>query len=196
LELRQSPADLTTIALVTSLQFVVSYSSRIAGLAISIVAGPYAIYALGPTDYGVQGLLLAVLLVLVPRPGTAALQLATLWGLNVIFTGSFNLPALIYIVVSIATHETLLAIFGITTTQEIARPRMSASWLLAFWLGATIGLCKGLMLGTQFLLARWLYKFDFPDSFISEAATVALVFATVGAIFGTRLGYRMRRIAP
>ena len=71
-----------------------------------------------------------------------------------------------------------------------------APWLVAVWVGVSVGLCKGAMLATQFVLSRWLYHFTFPWSFIASAAGVALVCATVGGYFGTRLGYRLRRVAP
>jgi hypothetical protein len=120
---------LATIGMISGLHFAVSYASRIAGYAINALIGPFYIFIAGVTDEGLPSLLLAVLVVLLPRPGVVALSMLTVFVLNGIVSGQFGLISVLFVAVSIALNEGLLAALGVTLGREDAHDANHSSLL-------------------------------------------------------------------
>jgi hypothetical protein len=193
---RAGVEGLATIGLIAGMQFAISYASTIAGTMLRPLLGPFTIFATGPADEGLPCLLLAVLIVLLPRPGTLMLTYFTLFVLNCVFGGSFGLIQLLFVTVSIALGETILALAGITTgtslQQPSAQPPLDAVWRLA----VTIGLVNAAPLLAQYGLYQVLYRLEFATWYIVASTLInGFLYGAIGAAIGAQLGYRLRRTA-
>src|SRR5688500_17972581 len=82
--------ELSVIAMLASLHFGVSFLSGLLDALLMAFMGPFFIYLSGIGDEGIPSLLLATTVALVPRVGTAALSLATVWLLNGFISGTFT----------------------------------------------------------------------------------------------------------
>ena len=78
--LRQArTSELMTIALFGALSFIISAAGQLVGMGFAAVLGPFGILVTGLVDDVFRYALWAVLLTLMPRPGTATLVLLTHW---------------------------------------------------------------------------------------------------------------------
>lgn len=185
---------LAIIATVASLHFVVSYLARIGGDIVASVTGPFNLFIAGVANEGLTCLMLALVVVLLPRPGTATVSGVTVFLLNAMFTGQFGLVDLLFVTVSILLTEAALALAGITT-----RPLPSgghASWSVLLRLGAAVGLANALTWYAQFCLMQVLLRLFFADWYVVAVCVLTgLIYGGLGAAAGTTLGYRLRRTA-
>ncbi len=188
---------LATIGLISGLHFAVSYASVIAGYAIGAVLGPFYVFVAGVTDEGVPKLLLAVLVVLLPRPGVVALSMLTVFVLNGLASGQFGLVSVLFVAASIVLNEGLLAMFGITTGTGSARAGINSRASLIARVALAIGLANGAKMYVQYCLFELLYRLEFAAWYVAAVTLVpGLLYGTIGAGLGAALGYRLRRTAP
>jgi len=94
--------------MIAAIHFVVSFAARLGGTVIFALFGPFSVYIDGIASEGVPCLLVAVILTLIPRVGTATLTIGTVFLLNGIVSGSFSVNAFILVGVSIPAHEAIL----------------------------------------------------------------------------------------
>lgn len=191
--------ELSTIAMIAAIHFVVSFTARLGGTVIFALFGPFSVYLDGIASEGVPCLLVAVILTLIPRVGTATLTIGTVFLLNGIVSGSFSVNAFILVGVSIAAHELILFLLGVTKldrrlpTSAVATPAIVARTALA------VGCANAAALYVQFYIAmnfgEYRLKFD-PWYVHSVALITGLLFGASGAAIGTRWGYELRRTAP
>ena len=187
---------LATIGLMAGMQFAISYTTTIVGTVLRPLFGPFSIFVTGPGDEGLPCLLLAALIVLLPRPGTLMLTYATLFVLNCIFGGSFGLVPILFVTVSIVLGEAILAAARVTTGQTLRRPGDRAPPGAALHVGATIGLVNAAPLLAQYALYQVFYRLEFATGFIVAAVLIqGFLYGAIGGAIGARLGYRLRRIA-
>jgi len=191
---------LATIGMISGLHFAVSYASVIAGYAIGAVFGPFYVFVSGVTDEGLPSLLMAVLVVLLPRPGVVALSMLTVFALNGIVSGQFGLISVLFVAVSIALNEGLLAAFGVTVRRGNAVAANGSST----WKGQeprarialAIGIANGATMFVQYCLFEVLYKLQYDDWYVAAVTLIpGLLYGTIGAGLGAALGYRLRRTA-
>ncbi|MBS0210702.1 MAG: hypothetical protein JSS27_17300 [Planctomycetes bacterium] len=187
---------LTAVALVAAIHFVVSYVSLLINTILFALLGPYSIFFSGVFDQGVQALLLAVVLVLFPRVGTASLQMATVFLLNGVFSASLNISSLVLISGSIALHEAILWLAGVTRLPALREARPAPSGSIIVRVAVSIGLCKAITVLVQYLISMTLYRLQFSPSFIAAVTLATLVYAAVGGAAGVPLGYHLRRASP
>ncbi|HEV7226448.1 MAG TPA: hypothetical protein VGN42_27330 [Pirellulales bacterium] len=193
---RAGVEGLATIGLIAGIQFAISYASTIAGSMLRPLLGPFTIFATGPADEGLPCLLLAVLIVLLPRPGTLMLTYLTLFALNCIFGGSFGLIQLLFVTVSIALGETILALARITTGTSLQEPAAMPPRGVVLRVAVTIGLVNAAPLLVQYCLYQALYRLEFATWFIVAGTLVpGFLYGAIGGAIGARLGYRLRRTA-
>jgi len=193
---RVSAAELSLIALLTAVQFAVAYLSRLVGTVLYATLGPYAIFISALTDECVSCLLLAALVVLVPRPGTAMLSLLGLLTLNSISGGLLNVAALLFASVSVAAYELSLAALGVTVGSALTQhaPAVPATALLRTTLA--IGLANGLTMALHYTIAVFAFRLQLSLGYMTAVTVVAgLGYGGLGAAGGTLLGYRLRRVA-
>lgn len=187
---------LVTIALVGSLHFAVSYGARIFGDLVAAVTGPFYLFVAGVAAEGLTSLLLAVALVLLPRPGTLLLSGLTVFLLNAMFTGQFGPVDVLFVTVSITLGEVLAAALGITTFARLGGHQAFAPLHATLRVALALGVANAATLYTQYCLLEVLYRLYFAGWFVAAVCLVTgLGYGTVGAALGTSVGYRLRSVA-
>lgn len=111
---RARTSELLTIALFSSLSFIVGMVGRLLTMAVSTLLGPFAILVSGLVDDVLRTALLATLLSLLPRPGTLALFVVTTWLLSGLALGSFTPSDLIFVGARVFWLEGLAWLMGLT----------------------------------------------------------------------------------
>lgn len=192
---RFSTQDLATIGLFGSLQWAVSYAALLFNSIAASMLGPFATYVSAIANEGLRCLVLAALIVLLPRAGTFFLASVTVFLLNSLFTGTLGLSALMFITTNIVVGETLLFVLGVTRGNELSKPgRFPSGWTVVR-VALAIGLANVAKYYAQFALSLTIFRFQYDAWFIHSAALTSLFYAGVGAAFGTPLGYRLRSVA-
>ncbi len=167
-------SDLMTIALFAGLMFVVSAFGTVAGSVVAAALGPLAPLLTGLFDDVARAALLATLVTLRPRPGTAALVALTTALLSGVAMGSFGLPAVIYTGGQVLWLEGMLWAWGPTRIDGFAaRGRVGRGLRLAGALACAAVATTGLGLALHATLFR-LYYADW---------YVALVLVGPGALY-------------
>jgi len=191
-------SGLAVIGMLAALHFAVSFGSRIAGDVLAAFTGPFAVFISGIGNEGLTCLVLAALVVLVPRPGTVTVSSLTVFLLNAMFTGQFGIVDLIFVTVSIVCTELLLALSG-TTTRRVGHANMASTfaiWSERWRMAAAIGLANGAVLFTQFCLIQVLVRLFFATWYVTAVALVAgVLYGSIGALAGAALGQRLRSAA-
>jgi hypothetical protein len=189
--------ELSTIAVLASLHFAVSVAARLFGYILYALLGPLAVYLGGLGDEGVPSLLLAVALILVPRFGTAALSIATVWLLNVLVTGTLSFVSLLMVTTSLVVYEVVLGAAGITLESRLVEPSSRPRADLVVRTSLALGIANALALYVQFFVSMHFYQFAFePWYYHSVALVTGLGYGAVGAAIGTLWGSRLRKAAP
>jgi hypothetical protein len=189
--------ELSTIAVLAAMHFAVSLAARLFGYALYAVLGPIAVYFGGLGDEGVPSLLLAVAIVLVPRPGTAALSIATVWLLNVLVTGTLSFVSLLMVSTSLVVYEVILGVAGVTLESRLVEPTSRPRPELVIRTALALGTANALALYIQFFVSMTFYRFAFePWYYHSVALLTGLGYGAVGAAIGTIWGYQLRKAAP
>lgn len=190
-------SGLALIGLLSGLQFVVSYVSRFGGGVLYALLGPFGIFISGIGDEGLLCLLTAVAVTLLPKPGTLTLTYLTLFLLNSIVTGLVNLLSILFISISIAIGELLLAAFAITLGSRFRETRSAAPTNALARMGLAIGLGNSLTMAAQYAISYAAYRLHLGNWYMAAVALgPGLIYGAGGAWLGTRVGYRLRRTAP
>lgn len=191
--------ELSTIAMVAALHFVVSFAARLAGTVMWGVLGPWAVYIDGIGGEGVPCLLVAVIVTLIPRVGTATLTIATVFLLNGIVSGSFSATGVILVALSIVVHESVLFVFGVTGLKRRISLPAEATWWLVARTALAVGCANSVALYGQFYVSMNFgeYKFVFPMWHVHSVSLVTgLGYGAIGAAIGTVWGFELRKTAP
>ncbi len=185
---------LALIGTIAALHFVVAAISRTAGVVLQAMLGPYAVFISGLGDEGIPCLLTAVLVVLRPRVGVVALMNLAVFLLMVITSGTFGFSAAIFISVSIALHELMLALTGVTVATGLPSGQNTAPTASMLRVALALGAANAATLGIQFVAYRLLYRLFLPNWYVFAIVIVSgLIYGGCGAALGTCLGYRLRR---
>lgn len=192
-----SVESLTTISLFSGAHFLVAYAARWSGDVLAGLTGPFAVFLAGVGNEGLTSILVAALLVLVPRVGVIALSSLTVFALQAMFTGQLGLVDLLMVTISILVQETLAWLFGITRAgQAAASPRDRATFGYAARMALAIGLGNAIALYAQFCLVTVLYRLFFAAWYIAAVVLLTgLIYGGLGAAAGAVLGVRLRRTA-
>jgi hypothetical protein len=189
--------ELSTIAVLAALHFAVSFAARLFGYVLYGLLGPMAVYFGGLGDEGIPSLLLAVAIVLVPRFGTAALSIATVWLLNVLVTGTFSFVSLVMVSTSMVVYEFVLGVSGVTLESRLVEPSSRPRPLLVWRTALALGTANAWALYIQFFVSMRFYQFAFePWYYHSVALVTGLGYGAIGAAIGTLWGFRLRKAAP
>jgi len=189
--------ELSTIAVLASLHFAVSFAARLFGYVLYAFLGPLAVYFGGLGDEGVPSLLLGVAVVLVPRYGTASLSIATVWLLNVLVTGTLSFVSLVMVSLSLIVYEVVLGAAGVTLESRLAEPTAWPRPGLVARIALALGTANAVALYLQFFVSMNFYKFAFEPWYVHSVALVTgLGYGAVGAAIGTIWGFQLRKAAP
>ena len=187
---------LATIGLIAGLHFAVSHTAVIVGTMLRPLFGPFVIFIAGLGDEGIPCLLLAVIITLLPRPGTLMLTNLALFTLNCVFGGMFGLIQLLFVTVSIALGEMILAAMGVTTGDTLKQPRAKPPASIVWRMAITIGMLNAAPLFVQYCIYQVLYRLQYATWFIVAGTLIpGFLYGAIGGAIGTLLGFRLRRIA-
>jgi hypothetical protein len=191
--------ELSTIAMIAALHFVVSFVARLSGIVMWGLIGPAAVYVDGIGGEGIPSLLVAVIVTLIPRVGTATLTIATVFLLNGIVSGSFSLTGVILVALSIVVHEVVLLAFGVTLLERRNTLPADVRWWLVLRTALAVGCANSIALYGQFYVSMNFgeYRFQFPMWRVHSVSLVTgLGYGAIGAAIGTRWGFQLRKTAP
>ncbi|MCB9781209.1 MAG: hypothetical protein H6742_21765 [Alphaproteobacteria bacterium] len=160
-------SELMTIGLFGALTFVVSAIGRLLTMGLASVLGPFATFATGLVDDCLRYTLLATLLTLVPRVGTASLAVLTGWLLSGIALGSFGPTDLLFVGGRVFWLESLLWLTGIT---RVVGWQDQGPWARWARLGLGLGGASLLTSATGLVLHVTLYRL-----FLAEWYVVAVL---------------------
>jgi hypothetical protein len=193
---RLTTSELALIALLTGVQFAVAWLSRLLGTVLYALLGPYGIFVSALGDECVSCLLLAALVVLVPRPGTAMLSLLGLLLLNSISGGLLNVAALLFASVSVAAFELCLAALGVTFKKGARGAAAGVPARAVCRTALAIGLANALSMALHYTISVFAFRLQLGLAYMLAVTLVAgLVYGGLGAAAGAVLGYRLRRVA-
>jgi hypothetical protein len=190
---RFGTSELVSIALFGTLNFVTGTAAWLLGMATGTLLGPFAPLVTGVLDDTFRTVLLATLVTLIPRPGTAALSLLVGYLLRGLALGSFHPVDLLSLGSTILFLETALFFFGLT--------RGSGAWREQprFWrwirLSCGFGLPAALTMLVSLAVAVVFYRLFYSDLYV--ALMVGLPgFAYVVAACGMAVGFAesLRRV--
>ena len=126
-----------------------------------------------------------------------ALSLVTLFALNVITSGQVGLIALVFVAVSVALHESLAALLGVTVGRAPRSTTGAIDWSFVIRAALAIGLANALAMYAQYALFETLLRLYFDEWYkLSVSLITGLVYGGIGAGCGAVLGLRLRRTAP
>jgi hypothetical protein len=179
--------------------------------------GPYAVFVIGLTSEGLTSLLFAVVIVLVPRPGTFAISSLTVFAANALFTGQLGVVDVLFVSISMVTAEACLSLLGVTTVAEggdcklqIANCKLQIEgtggsaeaivlrvpWPLVLRIGLAVGVANMATLYAQYCVAQAAYRLVFPAWYVNVLSLVTgLLYGSIGAGLGVFVGWRLRRVA-
>lgn len=189
--------ELSTIAMIAAIHFVVSFGARLAGIVIFALFGPFAVYLEGIGGEGIPCLLIAVIVTLIPRFGTATLTIATVWLLNGIVSGSFSFAGILLVGVSMVAHEAILLVCGVTKRERVPATLEAANGSVVVRTALAVGIANSLTLYIQFGISINLYGLHFAPWYMhSVALWNGLVYGAIGAAIGTLWGFQLRKTSP
>lgn len=193
-----SNRELSTIAVLASLHFAVSFAARLLGGVLYVFLGPWSVYVDGIASEAIPCLITATTVVLVPRVGTAGLSILTVWLLNAVVTGTFTATSLVQVSVSVVVHEAIL--FALRATH-LRRVDVAATTVERFFTSLTtalgVGAANAGALYIQFYISMQYFKLHFDAWYIhSVALLTGFVYGGVGAAIGARWALDLRRTAP
>lgn len=161
---RARTSELMTIALFAAMGFLVSVAGRLIGVGVSAALGPFSVMLTGLIDDVLRYALLATLLTLLPRPGTATLVALTQWLLSGIALGSFGPTDLLFITGRVFWLESGLWLTGITRSRAWLDERPFTRWLR---LAAALGGASAAANATGLILHVTLYRLFLADWYVA-----------------------------
>lgn len=188
-------AELMTIALFGTALSVIGFAADLLGTVAAAVLGPFHVLVLGLLQDLLRYSLVATLLLLAPRPGTAALAMITGFGLHALALGGVSPTGLLFLGTGVALQESLLWIAGVTRGRW-AEPGAN---FLAQWipLAAALTAASGATAFASLALHSVLYRLFFAPWYVALVVLVPSgLYVAFAAAVGLRLGRGLREVAP
>ncbi len=194
---RVGTVGLTSIGLIAGLLFIVSYASALGSNLLTVLLGPFAVFVSGVANEGLTCLLMALVVTLIPVPGSVALASMAIFLINSSVSGQFGITELLFVTVSILLREGFLAASGVTTFWRPGQPEQQTNWhALAWRVALVLGLANAATMLVQFCLVQVLYRLFYAAWYVwSVSLVTGLFYGLVGALLGVRLGIELRRVA-
>lgn len=184
--------DLVTIAVFATLSFLVSGASAVVSAAIGAVLGPFAIFVTNLLDDVLRYALLATLIVLLPRPGVAALSALLTWLMRGVALGSFSPIDVIYMGSQILALESALWLAGLTRGSDWLEARPLVRWAR---MGAAFSSASVVTAMTGLVVAMVLYRLFYAEWYVA-AVLAGPGFLYVWIACGLAVGFSgsLRRV--
>lgn len=148
-------SELMTISLFGSLTFLVGAVGRLLTVGLATVLGPFATFLTALVDDALRYTLLATLVCLLPRPGTASLAVLVGWLLSGFVLGTFSPTDLLFVGGRVLWLELSLWLVGATRGAGWLDQAPWRRWLR---LGLGLGLASVLASATGLVLHVTLYR--------------------------------------
>ncbi|MCK6504962.1 hypothetical protein L6R53_16445 [Myxococcota bacterium] len=166
---RARTSELMTISLFGSLTFLVGAVGRLLTVGLATVLGPFATFLTALVDDALRYTLLATLICLLPRPGTASLAVLVGWLLSGFVLGTFSPTDLLFVGGRVLWLELCLWLVGATRGAAWLDQAPWRRWLR---LGLGLGLASVLASATGLVLHVTLYRLFLAGWYV--AAVLAL----------------------
>ncbi len=179
--------DLVTVAVFATLSFLVSGASTLVAAAVAAVLGPFAIFVTNLLDDALRYALLATLVVLLPRPGVAALSVILVWLMRGVALGAFTPIDAVTVGAQVFWLEAALWAFGVTR-GEPRPPR----WLP---LAGAFGLASALTTVTGLAVAMVLYRLYYAGWYVAAVlAGPGLIYVWIACALAVGFAASLRRV--
>ncbi len=187
-------SQLMTVALFGALSFAVAAFGRLFGVSLASVLGPFSTLITGLVDDAFRIALLATLVSLCPRPGTASLAVLVEWLLGGLALGSLSPVDLLFVTSRVAWLEGGLWLAGITRGGDWLRESPVRQWSrLALALGVG-GLCAS---ATTLAMHMVLFRLYYADWYIAMVlALPGFAYVLVACAIAVPFAATLRRVAP
>ncbi|MCK6529021.1 hypothetical protein L6R50_16160 [Myxococcota bacterium] len=188
-------AELMTIALFGTALSVIGFAADLLGTVAAAVLGPFQVLVLGLVQDLLRYSLVATLLLLAPRPGTAALAMTTGFGLHALALGGVSPTGLLFLGTAVALQESLLWVAGVTRGRwaEPGTPFL-AQWIP---LAAALTTASAASAFASLALHSVLYRLFFAPWYVALVVLVPSgLYVVIAAAVGLRLGRGLREVAP
>lgn len=186
-------AQLVTIALFASVQFVVGTVAQIVGLGVAAAAGPFATMVTSVFDDAFGVTLMATLVTLLPRPGTVALSTLLAWGLRGLATGAMSPLDFLFVGCRVAFYEGALYAVGLTRGAGHWRSGARAARLARMALG--FGLASLLATLTSLVLHTVLYRLFYAPWYVAMLVVgPGLLYPALAVGIADRVAQSLRRV--
>lgn len=188
-----STADLTTIALFGSLQFVLGLAAQLVATVSGALLGPFSPLLTGLVDDTFRAVLLATLLTLLPRPGTVSLSLTVGYLLRVMALGSFTPVDAIWLGASITWLEGALWLTGLTRSGAWRDESAGWRWLR---LSGALGTASVLSAASAIAVHVVLYRLFYADWYVwMVLAGPSFLYVLVACGIAVPFAASLRRVA-
>lgn len=189
---RSRTEELVTVALFGSVTWVAGTALQVAGLGVAAVLGPFAPLVTGVADDALRACLLGTLVVLAPRPGTAAMATAVGFGMRALTLGSFHPVDLLYLGSAVAWLELWLWLSG-CTRGEAWRDRRTEAFLR---LSVGLGVANVCATATALVVSVVAYRLYFADWYVALIlALPGFAYVVLGCALAVGFAAGLRRVA-
>lgn len=189
---RSRTEDLVTIALFGSVTWVAGTALQVAGLGVAAVLGPFAPLVTGVADDALRACLLGTLIVLAPRPGTAAVATAVGFGMRGLTLGSFHPVDLLYLGSAACWLELWLWVSGCTRGAAWRDAPVEVFARLSIGLGAA-NVCAT---ATALVVSVVAYRLYFADWYVGLIlALPGFAYVVLGCALAVGFSGALRRVA-
>ena len=185
-------SELMTISLFAAMAFLVSVAGRLIGVGVSAALGPFSVMLTGLIDDVLRYALLATLLTLLPRTGTAALFALTQWLLSGIALGSFGPSDVLFVTGRIFWLEGGLWLAGITRSRRWLDAHPVERWMR---LAAALGGASAAANATGLVLHITLYRLFLADWYVAMVIIgPGFLYVAIAAAVAVPFADSLRRI--
>jgi hypothetical protein len=185
---------LSTIALFGALMFASGFLTDLLSVGLNVVLGPFNLLVGGVLYEILHHLVLATLIVLYPRPGTATLVGLTHYLMRGLTTGQLSPVDVLFVGSSLTYKEFALYAFGVTRGRPLLERLAATPRRTRLTVALAFGLAGGATAFTSLALHTAFYRLFFAPWYVWLAVIVGVVGAWPGVLMGLRFGQSLNRV--
>jgi len=176
---------LVTVAMFSTLSFVVNAAAQLLGMGVSTILGPFAFLVTGLLNETIRACLLATLLFLRPRAGVCALAVIVGWLMRSVVLGAGGPTDLLYVSSHVAFLEGSLWLFGLTRGAPLNFVRI----------GTAFSVCFSISIVTALAFNVVLYRLFYADWYVLlNVAVSGVVFPFVAVWLAVPFARSLQRV--
>jgi len=187
-------SDLMTIAMFGALCFLVQTGGQLLGMGIGVLLGPFSTLFTGIIDDAFRTALLVTLLMMVPKPGTAALCVTVNALLGALALGQVGPTELLLLGNRIIWMEGSLWLSGVTRNDSWTQSSIFRTWLRFSF---ALGFASILSGACGLVLAVVLYRFFFAPWYIAMVLIgPCFLYVIAGCAIAVPFARSLREVSP